>query len=65
MRTWSRVRSVTPVSDIVRWSVVEFSSGVEVYDTFAIERARRALNYVVDVVRVVDFIMWEILTSQK
>lgn len=36
------------VSDIVLWSIVEFSTGVKVYDTsFAIERTLRALKMLI------------------
>lgn len=36
------------VSDIVLWSIVEFSTGIKVYDTsFAIEWARQALKMLI------------------
>lgn len=36
------------VSDIVLWSIIEFSTGVKVYDTsFAIEWARQALKMLI------------------
>lgn len=44
-RTWSRVRSVTSSWRRCPWSIIEFSSGVEVYDMwFVVERSRRALR---------------------